>query len=131
MSTQVQAKNNYWHWQTCNLQYTCAYWWPQVCQHQYIMYKLSIQCFHFLWYFRQPGPSEKQEVLIPNTLHDEGFQVVLNKKKKGNVEGVWKEATCKNHCHWQVIGRGWYDGLRQNPRSNTSLFTYYIFYLKY
>ena len=25
ISTQVQAKNNYWHRQTCNLQYKCTY----------------------------------------------------------------------------------------------------------
>ena len=115
MSTQVQAKNNYWCQQTCNIQYTCTYWWLEVCQHQYMTYKLSIQCFHFL-YFSQPGPSEKQEVLVPNTLDDEGFQVVLNKNEKRNVEGVWKEAAHENHCYWKVISH---------------FFTYNISYLKY
>ena len=81
MSTQVQEKNNYWCLQTCNTQETSTYQWLQVCRHQYMTYKLSIQSFHFL-YFSQPGRSEKQKVLVSNTLDDEGFHVVLNKKRK-------------------------------------------------
>ena len=66
-------------------------------------YKLSIQCFHFLWYFSQPGPSEKQEVLVPNTLDDKGFQVVLNKKRKREM---WREYERKLCMKIIVIGKG-------------------------
>ena len=50
----------------------------------------------------QPGPSEKQEVLVPNTLDDEGFQVVLNKKRKREM---WREYKRKFHMKIFAIGK--------------------------
>ena len=75
------------------------YWHLQVCGHQYTIQIITSNLF---MNFSQPEPSEKQEVLVPNTLDDDGFQVVLNKKR---IRDMWREYEKKLHMKLISIGK--------------------------
>ena len=58
------------------------------------------KCFEF--YGISVEPSEKQEVLVPNTLDDDGFQVVMNKQRKRQM---WREYEKNLHLKLIAIGK--------------------------